>query len=310
MTVTVESGGAIINDGGFAITCLEALQHDNTLDTTNDGGLIKIGGGTLTLAEANTYTGPTVVSNGTLALTGAGSVSGSAQVWVALGATLDASGAVNQTLTLNSGQTLAGSGMVKGGLIGGPGSIVAPGANGSATGVLTVSSNVTLEGAALLKLNPAAQTNDVLQAYGITYGGTLTLSNISGTGLAAGNVFELFAATNRNGSFAALDPPLPAPGLRWNTNNLAANGTVGVILAPQPGIVGASLAGTNLVINATNGSGGGTYTLLMSTNVALPLSKWAPVVTNVLGASGNFSVTATNAVGSGATGQFYLLRVQ
>jgi hypothetical protein len=34
-------------------------------------------------------------------------------------------------------------------------------------------------------------------------------------------------------------------------------------------------SGTNLVFNVSGGAAGGAYTLLTSTNVALPLSAWA-----------------------------------
>jgi hypothetical protein len=42
----------------------------------------------------------------------------------------------------------------------------------------------------------------------------------------------------------------------------------------------------------------------------LPLSQWIPVATNVLNASGNLTITATNAVNPAALRQFYLLQVQ
>ena len=62
--------------------------------------------------------------------------------------------------------------------------------------------------------------------------------------------------------------------------------------------------------NVTNGYIGGTYYLLTSTNMATPLSLWSPVSTNILDASGNFSLTATNGHVSNVPKQFYILRVQ
>ena len=79
---------------------------------------------------------------------------------------------------------------------------------------------------------------------------------------------------------------------------------------PAPGLVGLHLSGTNIVLNATNGFVGGTYYVLTSTNLALPLSQWLPVFTNVLGASGNFTLTATNTSVFNSPRQFYVLRVQ
>ena len=42
-----------------------------------------------------------------------------------------------------------------------------------------------------------------------------------------------------------------------------------------------------------NGLAGLTYGRPTSTNLALPLSEWTPVTTNVLSADGNFTITAT-----------------
>ena len=77
-----------------------------------------------------------------------------------------------------------------------------------------------------------------------------------------------------------------------------------------PGITGVSLSGTNLVINGSNGLSGKTCYVLMSTNVTLPLNQWAPVATNVLNASGSFTITATNAVNLNVPQCFYILQMQ
>jgi len=64
------------------------------------------------------------------------------------------------------------------------------------------------------------------------------------------------------------------------------------------------------VINGTNGVSGTTYHLLMSTNLALPVSQWVPVATNTLNANGDFSLTATNAVFPDVPQQFYIMKSQ
>jgi hypothetical protein len=78
---------------------------------------------------------------------------------------------------------------------------------------------------------------------------------------------------------------------------------------PSPGLTGIKLSGTNVVLSATNGFVGGTYYVLTSTNLALPLSQWLPLASNVLGAGGSFTINATNAIAPFPK-QFYLLRVQ
>jgi fibronectin-binding autotransporter adhesin len=68
ITTIVKSGGAVIDTDTNSVSFLEPLQHDPTLSGTPDGGLIKLGTGVLVLGNTNTYTGNTVVSNGTLEL--------------------------------------------------------------------------------------------------------------------------------------------------------------------------------------------------------------------------------------------------
>jgi len=66
LTTNVKDNGATVDTGAYNITIAQSLQHGGTNAT--DGGLTKLGAGTLTLSGTNTYTGPTTVSNGTLAL--------------------------------------------------------------------------------------------------------------------------------------------------------------------------------------------------------------------------------------------------
>jgi hypothetical protein len=82
------------------------------------------------------------------------------------------------------------------------------------------------------------------------------------------------------------------------------------VVLRQPGIASLSLSGANLVLNGINGQSGGTYYLLVSTNVLLPLSQWTPVATNILSADGNFTVTATNSVTPNVPQRFYILETQ
>jgi hypothetical protein len=79
---------------------------------------------------------------------------------------------------------------------------------------------------------------------------------------------------------------------------------------PPPGLTGIEISRGYPVLNATNGFAGGTYYVLMSTNVNAPLNQWQPILTNVLGSSGNFTVTLNNSLVSQSPRQFYILRVQ
>lgn len=84
LTVNVNTGGAIIDTQAFNPTITAAL----VAGTTTGGGLTKIGMGTLTLMGANTYTGPTIVNEGTLSLSSPTLANGAA-VSVASGAILN-----------------------------------------------------------------------------------------------------------------------------------------------------------------------------------------------------------------------------
>lgn len=82
----VKAGGALIDDGGFAITIAQALIEDAA---STGGGLTKSGNGTLTLNGANTYSGPTLIKGGTLALGASGSLAATQSISIASGARLD-----------------------------------------------------------------------------------------------------------------------------------------------------------------------------------------------------------------------------
>jgi alpha-tubulin suppressor-like RCC1 family protein len=84
---------------------------------------------------------------------------------------------------------------------------------------------------------------------------------------------------------------------------------ISVVRTVHPAITGISLAGTTLTLNGNNGFFGVAYQTLTSTNVSLPLNQWTPIATNVLGAGGNFTITATNALALSAPLQFYILQV-
>ncbi|HKI69259.1 MAG TPA: hypothetical protein VKA67_06705, partial [Verrucomicrobiae bacterium] len=95
-----------------------------------------------------------------------------------------------------------------------------------------------------------------------------------------------------------------------NDNSYFGLDDVSVVLDTRPVITGISLAGTNLVLNASNGQSDTTCFTLMSTNVALPFSQWTPVATNYLNADGNFTITATDAVTTKTPWEFYTLQLQ
>ena len=88
----VQSGGIKIDSNGFAVATSQAL--------TGTGGLEKLGAGSLTLNAASTYTGPTLVSAGTLTLALNSSITSA--VTVAGGAALGGAGTIAGSLSFSS----------------------------------------------------------------------------------------------------------------------------------------------------------------------------------------------------------------
>jgi len=76
---------------------------------------------------------------------------------------------------------------------------------------------------------------------------------------------------------------------------------------PQPAIVSLALTETGCIVSAANGITNATYYLLSSTDLLLPLDQWTPLSTNVPDTNGDFTITATNAVGT-AQQQFFILQ--
>jgi hypothetical protein len=82
--------------------------------------------------------------------------------------------------------------------------------------------------------------------------------------------------------------------------------TVAPPLAPQ--ITGVGVAGTTLSISGTNGTAGGSWILLQSTDLTLPLSQWQTNCAGVFDGNGQLSTNFVNTATNGQ--QFYVLKVQ
>ena len=282
------------------------ITFSNVISGPGGFYLNQYGGSPLVFAAANTYQGVTDIRSGmVLALIGNGSIAGSTNISLAASAALDVSGRSDQTLTLVSGQTLQGNGTVKGNLSVGANAAVSPGGANS-IGTLTVTNAINLSGTTAMEVNKTAGTNDQLNCAGtITYGGTLNVTNLAGT-LSAGDSFKLFNAGTYTGNFSAITPS-PGAGLSWDASGLT-NGTIKVVSAAvSPTIGKITVAGGNVVIDGTNNTGpGGTYHVLTTTNITVPLSNWVVLTNGTFDNSGNFFTT--NALGTNAN-QFYILQV-
>ena len=185
---------------------------------------------TVILSQANTYSGTTTISAGTLVLTNAGAIGSTPNIAVAGSALFDVSG-VTGSFTLGAAQTLSGNGAVNGTVA--VSGTVSPGVS---IGTLTFSNSPALNGRVLMELNRTNSQNAdklVLATGALNYGGALIVTNL-GDALQSGDTFTLFTAGSYSGSFTNFTLPPLTGVLIWNTNNLAVNGTISVIVGISP----------------------------------------------------------------------------
>lgn len=218
----VKAGGAKIDSNGFLITVAQALAHDTALGTTADGGLTKLGNGTLTLTGVNSYTGGTTVTAGTLALSGSGSISSSTVITVKAAAILDVS--ASPSWTLGASQTINGNGSIAGNVLTAAGAKIAP---GESVGTLTFSNNLDLSGSAS---GPGGAFVFELAAPGASDLAVIAIDNTLSIGSGVLN-FDDFAFTALggfgNGVYTLFDSSLPISG----TLGSSLTGTVGGLSA-------------------------------------------------------------------------------
>lgn len=132
----------------------------------------------------------------------------------------------------------------------------------------------------------------------------MNLVNLGGP-LLVGSSFKLFYASSYQGSFAFINPPTPGPGQTWDISALGTSGIIKVASTALPRFGSVSVAGGNFVMSGSNGVPFGTYYVLGTTNVALPLANWTSIATNTFDANGNFLFT--NSITLSTPKQFFRL---
>lgn len=290
-TLRVLNPGTSLDIRGGTHRLDAGLVDVSRLVVTNTRGQVELNGGTL-------RTSSTTIANGRVFTVGGGANPATLQL-------LHGTHTFANNLTIVTNGSLIGTPTIDGTVTVSPGGQLTP---GSPIGPMGVLGSVILQGAVNLQIDKSGgvRTSDAVTAEGaIFYGGTLNVTDIGADVLSAGDRFRLFTATPYIGAFATLNLPPLASGLSWR-NNLSVDGSIEVAAMPQPGFASLTLNGTNLVLAGTNGPANGSYTVLASTNVTLPLSNWSPLATRQFDGQGSFNFT--NALAPGIPQRFFQLR--
>ena len=174
----VQLGGAKIEVNNVnGRTILVPFIHDPALGGTPDGGLTKLGTGTLNLNAVSTYTGPTTVSAGKLLVDG--DISASSGITVASGAALGGSGTMGAVAIPSGGTVAPGasiSTMFTGDLTLNAGSLYDWEVDtGESADLIDITGNLNLPGAA------NSVTVNVIQLGAVSFGDTNVLFTVSGS---------------------------------------------------------------------------------------------------------------------------------
>lgn len=240
----VGSGDVAISSGATLVTNRsDSFSINNNI--TGAGSLIvsnASGGSTTLTSSANTYSGGTTVSSGTLMFTNvSGSATGSGTVTVAASATLAGTGSIAPA----AGNPVLVQGTLSIGQTSGTAADVAITTSGAGTLFMDTTSVLLMDlisGAGSGTLN-AASAADMLLIGGtmtLNSGSTLRVQNLNGlSGWTAGDAWKLIDWNTLSGSamgtFTTLDLPTLGSGLQWDTSSLYSTGVVSVVVAaPEP----------------------------------------------------------------------------
>ena len=167
----IQSGGVTFDTNGAEVEISQGF--------VGDGGLTKVGSGTLTLSGDSTYTGETDVDDGTLVIDG------------------DLSPTI---LNVNSGGTLSGAGTVGSTTVAVGGTL----AVGNGTGQMDIDGGLNLAGTMVMELGGSDQgvSFDFANVSGtVTLGGALEIVSYGGYDLAVNAAYDLLDASSIVGDF-------------------------------------------------------------------------------------------------------------
>ena len=266
-------GGLAMAAGATAATISNNGTSDATLTFNGSGGAstfagviqsgthktgLTVSAGSLSLTNVNTYSGPTNVSAGLLALSNASAnnIANSPAITVASGGTLDTTGLNSGAggLTLTAAQTLSGGGAVNGPLTTVSGSTIVPGST-STIGTLTTGNLNLASGSKLTFVlgTPGSGTPGTGSLISVNGSLTLPSSGLSlnvvdnadngGLGSLGSGLYELFAYTGGVSGFSAANTFSTPSGLTYTFSN-------------PPGQIDVAISGQVLTWSSQTGGSG------------------------------------------------------
>lgn len=266
--------GGLNTDATFAGQIAE--QNTNAITAIN-----KTGTGTWTLTGSNTFSGGMTVSEGTLQVNNTnGSATGTNQVFVATSATLSGSGIIGGLTAFDDG------------------AILAP---GNGVGTLTINNELDLSDLTVLQFGLGTNSDKVVVSGNLVLGGQLNITNTGGFGTGTYTLFTYGGALTLGNLTVAAAPAGFICAISTSTS-----GQINLIVTrPQFNAVGSGTGG--VVMSGSGGAPNGIYYVLSSTNIALPLNLWTRLATNQFDASGIFNFT--NVLNPDTPENFYQLQL-
>lgn len=231
--------GALTGNGTLTGNHQWELGEKNTsfnfAGSINAGNVRKVGTGTFTITNANTYSGGTVISGGRITVSNkTGSATGSGTVTIQNGASLNGAGIISgDVIVQNGGRLIAG--------------------------VSTVGTTITLQknidikkgGEVLLRVNASNGLVDCLTAgTNLKIAGDLIV-NRSGGQYQVGQEFKILEGRTITGTFENITPEVPAAGMLWDTSKLYSEGIIKIVENPTA-IKYVNANKLNLYYNSTN----------------------------------------------------------
>ena len=240
----IYTGGTVVNNGLIVLSGA-GLLGDSTGGVTVNGSTAGLDLGGLTRTNGAVVLGNGSIINGTLRATSFAATNGTISAILdgdgTAGFTKDGAGTVVLSgVNTYGGTTLvAGGTLVASGTLAGPASVTAAGtlavAGTNALGTLTINNTLVLAGTVRMEIERVSGTltNDQIAGVStLTCGGILTMVLASGSeGLAPGDSFKLFNATNYTGHFTTVNLPSLTSGWTWDTSQLETSGLI-IVLGP------------------------------------------------------------------------------